>query len=67
MTQEALAEAATVDLRFLQKVETGSANLSITILVRLADALHLKPGLLLRSARLPPPRRGRPPSKRPAK
>jgi transcriptional regulator with XRE-family HTH domain len=61
LTQEVLAEVAEVDLRFLQKIETGRTNLSLDVLVRLADALSIKPGLLLRAARLPLPRPGRPP------
>jgi transcriptional regulator with XRE-family HTH domain len=64
LTQEGLAERANVDLRFLQKIETATTNVSLDVLLRVADALHVKPGLLLRSATLARPRRGRPPSRR---
>lgn len=60
LTQEQLSELAGVDLRFLQKIESGKANLSVEILVRLSEALSVRPGLLLRAAHLPAPRRGRP-------
>jgi transcriptional regulator with XRE-family HTH domain len=60
LTQERLAEAADLDLRFLQRVERGSTNLSIAVLVALADALDVAPGALLRPAKLSPAQRGRP-------
>ncbi|MCC7542324.1 MAG: helix-turn-helix transcriptional regulator [Deltaproteobacteria bacterium] len=60
ITQEQLAEAADIDLRHLQRVERGTANLTIAVLVALADALRVAPGLLLRRARLPKARMGRP-------
>lgn len=61
LTQEKLAEAADIDLRFLQRIERGRTNLSVAILVALADALGVAPGSLLRRSALPAPRRGRPP------
>jgi transcriptional regulator with XRE-family HTH domain len=61
LTQEKLAEAAEVDLRFLQRVERGRTNLSVAVLVALADALGVAPGSLLRKAALSKARRGRPP------
>jgi transcriptional regulator with XRE-family HTH domain len=64
LTQEDLAEMAEVDLRFLQKVETGRTNLSLDVLTRLAQALDVRPGRLLWSAKLPTPRPGRPPKHR---
>lgn len=63
LTQERLAEAAGIDLTFLQRVESAKTNLSIGVLIAVADALHVDPRLLLRAARLEPPRRGRPPLK----
>ncbi|MBI4511476.1 MAG: helix-turn-helix transcriptional regulator [Deltaproteobacteria bacterium] len=63
MTQETLAEASGVDLRFLQKIEAARTGMSVDVLVRLADALHVGPGRLLRFRRLPEPRRGRPSKK----
>lgn len=66
LTQEQLAEAAEIDLRFLQRVERGTTNLSLAVLVALADALKVAPGSLLRPAKLPPPQRGRPRKVEPA-
>ena len=63
MTQEQLAEAAGIDLTFLQRVESAKTNLSIGVLVSVGDALNVDPRLLLKAARLAPPRRGRPPLK----
>jgi transcriptional regulator with XRE-family HTH domain len=60
MTQEQLAERAVMDLSYLQRIERAEVNLSMSKLLGMADALGLPPGLLLRAARLPPPRRGRP-------
>jgi transcriptional regulator with XRE-family HTH domain len=64
LTQEALAERAGQDLSYLQRVERGATNLSVAVLFSLAVALDVSPGLLVRRARLPPPRRGRPPKRR---
>ncbi len=66
LTQEKLAEAADVDLRFLQRVERGRTNLSVSVLIALADALGVAPGSLLRRATLQEVRRGRPPRRRPS-
>lgn len=60
MTQEQLAEASEVDLRFLQRIERASANFSVRVLFLLADALGVHPGELLRAATLVPTRPGRP-------
>jgi transcriptional regulator with XRE-family HTH domain len=60
MTQEALAELADLDLRFIQRIERGSTNLSVSVLVALADALQVAPTALFREAKLTPPRPGRP-------
>jgi transcriptional regulator with XRE-family HTH domain len=60
LTQEALAEAVGVDLRFIQKVESGKASISLGTLVALAEALAVKPGVLLKEAELPEVKRGRP-------
>lgn len=61
LTQEALAEAADIDLRFLQRVERGQTNVSVAVLVALAEVLGVAPASLFRAAKLPPVRRGRPP------
>lgn len=60
LTQEQLAEAAELDLRFLQRVERGKTNLSVAVVVALADALGVAPGSLFKKARLPEVQRGRP-------
>lgn len=39
MTQEALAEKAEIDRRFLQRIEKGSANPGIDVITRLKRAL----------------------------
>jgi transcriptional regulator with XRE-family HTH domain len=64
LTQEELAELARQDLSYLQRVERGSSNLSMSVLLALANALEVPPGLLLRRAPLPPIKRGRPPKRR---
>lgn len=66
LTQEELAERTGFDARFVQRIERGRVNLSIESLVRLADALHVKPGHLLRSTKIPVARQGRPPKRRSA-
>jgi transcriptional regulator with XRE-family HTH domain len=63
LTQEALAEAADIDLRFLQRVERGKTNLSVAVVVAIADALGVEPGQLLKPAKLPTVRKGRPPAR----
>jgi transcriptional regulator with XRE-family HTH domain len=60
MSQEALAEAADISARFLQRVERGKTNLGVVVLVRLAAALDVPPGVLLRRAALPEVKHGRP-------
>lgn len=60
LTQEQLAELANQDLTYLQRVERGATNLSVGVLVALADALGVPPDRLLQRAEKPPTRRGRP-------
>jgi transcriptional regulator with XRE-family HTH domain len=60
ITQEQLAERAGIDLTFLQRVEGAKTNVSVGVLVALADALRVHPRDLLEAARLEPPKRGRP-------
>lgn len=66
LSQESLAETAGIAARYLQDVEIGAANISIGVLVDLAHALGVDERTLLRPARLPPARIGRPPRKVPA-
>jgi transcriptional regulator with XRE-family HTH domain len=61
LTQERLATLADLDLRFVQRVERARTNLSVAVLVGLADALETDLEALLRPAVLPPAVVGRPP------
>lgn len=65
LTQEALAEVAGLDLRFVQKIESGRHNMSLSALLAVANALDVPPGLLFRSSTMPEVKRGRPREKRP--
>ncbi len=60
LTQEALAEASRLDVRFLRRVERGAVNLRFDTIVRLAEALGVEPGALLRRVKAPAPKAGRP-------
>jgi transcriptional regulator with XRE-family HTH domain len=60
MTQESQAEVADLDLRFIQRIERGSTNLSVSVLIALAGALGISPTALFRQAILSPARPGRP-------
>jgi transcriptional regulator with XRE-family HTH domain len=64
LTQEQLSEAAGVDITTEQRIERAALNITLDVLVRLADALAVPPGALLRPAALPPPKVGRPPKRR---
>jgi transcriptional regulator with XRE-family HTH domain len=67
LTQEALAEAAQIELRYVQKIEAAAQGVSLDVLLRLADALDTTPDRLLRTRRkLPKPKRGRPPRRKKA-
>ncbi len=59
-TQEQFAEKAGLDVRFLRRVERGSVNLRFDTIVRLAEALGVEPGVLLRRVKLVAPKTGRP-------
>lgn len=63
-TQDSLAEAASVDLTYLQRVERGTANPSARVLVALAEALGVSIGHLFRQARIQERPAGRPKGKR---
>ncbi|WP_437509707.1 helix-turn-helix domain-containing protein [Sorangium sp. So ce1099] len=65
VTQEQLAKAAEIELRTMQAIEVGRQSMSLGTLVRLANALDVPHGVLLRSAEMPEIKRGRP-RKRPA-
>jgi transcriptional regulator with XRE-family HTH domain len=61
LTQEGLAESADLDLRFVQRIEHGSTNLSVSALVAIATALEVSPSALFKAAKLAPTKPGRPP------
>lgn len=60
LTQEALAELASLGPVHLRSIERGVENVTLATIVALADALAVPPGTLLRKATLPPLRPGRP-------
>ena len=64
LTQEQFAELVSLDARFLRRVERGTVNLRFDTIVRLADALGVEPGVLLRRVKLVAPKTGRPRRKR---
>ncbi|BDG08219.1 helix-turn-helix domain-containing protein [Anaeromyxobacter paludicola] len=65
LTQEKMAEAADLDVRFLRRVERGSVMLRFDTFVRLAVALDVEPGVLLRRVKVAPAKPGRPRRPRP--
>jgi len=60
LTQEKLGELASIAPRYVQDVEKGRANISFVVFIGLADALEVDPRRLLRPARMPPAKPGRP-------
>lgn len=67
LTQEQLAERAGIEARYIRTIERGQTNLTLDVLVRLAEVLGVDPRLLLRPADLEPARPGRPPRRRPTR
>lgn len=60
LTQEQFAVRLQVDLRYLQRLERGKINVGLETLALCAAVLDIRPGELLRRAKLAPARRGRP-------
>jgi transcriptional regulator with XRE-family HTH domain len=60
LTQEALAERAGIEARYVQSLERARANLTLAVLCGIAEALGVDPRALLKPARLQPARIGRP-------
>jgi transcriptional regulator with XRE-family HTH domain len=58
LTQEDLAEKAGVELRNVQRIERGSTNLSVVVLIGIALALDVEPGALLKKVKAEPSKRG---------
>ncbi len=48
MTQEELAERAGLSARYVGAIELGDVSASVTVLGRIAEALGVEPGKLLR-------------------
>jgi transcriptional regulator with XRE-family HTH domain len=65
LTQAQLAELADQDLSYLQRVERGVVNVSVKVVVSLADALHVPPESLFARSAPPPAKRGRPSGAKP--
>jgi transcriptional regulator with XRE-family HTH domain len=63
MTQEQLAERASLGPVHVRNIERGVENVTLATLVALADAFNVPPGQLLRKAVLQPLRPGRPPAR----
>lgn len=64
LTQQDLEERTGFEIRFVQRLERGKVSMSVETLVRLAEALGVAPGELLRKAKLAPPKAGRPAGRR---
>lgn len=64
LTQEGLSEITGFDVRFVQRIERGDVHMRIETLLRLADAVGVKPETLIRASVLEPARPGRPRAKR---
>ena len=60
LTQEQLAEKAELAARFVQRLETGRANPSLTVFVAVAQALDASFASLLKAAVFSRSRPGRP-------
>jgi transcriptional regulator with XRE-family HTH domain len=63
-TQEVLAEKAGMEVRYVQEIERAKTNMTLAILVDLANALGVHPRVLLAEAEMKPAKPGRPPKKR---
>jgi transcriptional regulator with XRE-family HTH domain len=65
LTQAALAEKARLDLRQIQRAESGRVDIGIVAVAAVAEALEVLPGRLFRHAPFSPQPPGRPSQKRP--
>lgn len=64
LSQEGLAAKADLAARYLQEIEIGATNISVAVLVELAAALGVDERTLLKPAKLPAARVGRPPKRK---
>ncbi len=60
MTQQQLEAATGLTVQRISMIERGQVNITMETLARLADALGVPPGSLLRRAKLAPAKPGRP-------
>ena len=60
LTQDELAAKSGFETRFIQRVERAKLDMRMSTFVRLAEALGVPPGALLRRAKLEPAKTGRP-------
>lgn len=60
LTQERLAEFAELAPRSIQRLERAQQDVSVSVLVAVADALEVQISLLFRPAKLAPAKPGRP-------
>ena len=65
LTQEQLAEHTELHVTYIQGIERGTRNISVGVLLTVADVLKVPPYRLLKPAKLEPPKRGRPRKKKP--
>jgi len=65
LTQEQLAERAEVSARYIQRVEAGTENLTVTTLIKMSNALRVPLADLLVPPVAPRARPGRPQRARP--
>jgi len=59
LSQAELAEQVGISVVALSRIERGTVDVYLSTVVRLAQALSVKPGRLLEAAKLPPARIGR--------
>jgi len=59
-TQQELEARTGMGVQYIRKIERGAVNITADTLRRLANALGVAPGVLLRKAKLPPAKPGRP-------
>jgi transcriptional regulator with XRE-family HTH domain len=64
LTQKDLAERMKVDVRYLQRIERASVNVGLMTLARFAAVLDVRCAELLRQAKLPKAKAGRPSTKK---
>ncbi len=64
LTQQELEALTGFSVQYIRKIERGRVNVNLDTIRRLANALDVAPGVLLRKAKLPPAKPGRPRKRR---